>query len=173
MWINAELVVKNYKPLHLEIGMFFMNVLMKGTKKEHVEIYKLDKYPLDQDEFISKNGYPVEFYIITEDDEILATPDEIGWFDAGDESDELYDITLKEINTIIQEYDGYLMVDMEEIHEDDETDDYIEMYPVKYLDKITIRYPFEEEEEEYDEEDEKYENHWDEDEMDDDTWKTE
>lgn len=165
MYIPAELVLKTYKPLVIEPGMFFTNVLYKGTRKELVELYQLDKHPLNQEQFIEQHGYPVELYIIGEDDFILATPEQIGWWDAGEETDELYDITLKELNTIIQEYDGQLMIDVQEYHTDDESDDYVEVFPVEYLNKVTLTYLHEEEEEE----EEEYE--WDEDDIDDDTWK--
>ena len=166
MYIQAELVLKTYKPLHLEPGMFFVNIINKGTRKETTELFKLDKYPLNSEEFIKQNGYPVELYILAEDESILASPEEIGWWDAGEDTDELYDITLKELNTIIQDYDGVLMLDVDEIHTDDESDEYVEVFPIKYLDKVTLSYLHHIEEEEYDEE---YE--WDEDDIDDDTWK--
>lgn len=151
MYIPAELVLKTYKPLVIEPGMFFTNVLYKGTRKELVELYQLDKHPLNQEQFIEQHGYPVELYIIGEDDFILATPEQIGWWDAGEETDELYDITLKELNTIIQDYDGMLMIDVDEIHTDDESDEYVEVFPIKYLDKVTLCYLHEIEEEDDDE----------------------
>ena len=59
------------------------------------------------DSYIAVNGAPVEAYIvqpmINADDveEILAFPNQIGWWDDGDTSDDLEDLSVLIINKII------------------------------------------------------------------------
>jgi hypothetical protein len=93
------------------------------------------------------NGYPVEPYIIDEgnpnipnDGVVYAYPEQIGWMDEGEDSDELYDIELKNINKILSDYNGWVYI---------ETDD--DGFPVLYDDKVTIRYANIEDEYEIDE----------------------
>jgi hypothetical protein len=61
--------------------------------------------------------------------EILASPNQIGWFDRGNDSDEISDISLKQINTIFFDYQGYLAIEM----------DYYKEEPTLYDNKVTIR----------------------------------
>ena len=135
MYLECQLVFKNYKPLKLEKGMFFITEVM-GINL----IKQLDKVPLNEEEFIQLNGYPVEPYIIDinditegdEDDAIVATPDQIGWFDEGDHSDELSDISLKNINQILEQFDGWVDLEMTEAEDN-------EFIPLLYNNKVTIR----------------------------------
>jgi hypothetical protein len=46
--------------------------------------------------------------------DILANGKEIGWMDDGEHTNELRDITLKDINTILREYDGYVNIEVDE-----------------------------------------------------------
>ena len=132
MYLECMIVFKNYKPLQLEKGMFFIN--------SSYVIRELTEIPRNQEEFIAQNGYPIELYVIdpgnpNEDDGyILANPEQIGWFDEGDHSDELSDITIKNINDIIDHYEGWIDVQMEETEEGD-------FVPVLHDDKIIIRMP--------------------------------
>ena len=132
MYLECMLVFKNYKPLQLEKGMFFIN--SSYVMRELTEI------PRNQEEFIAQNGYPIELYVIdpgnpNEDDGyILAKPEQIGWFDEGEHSDELSDITIKNINDIIEHFEGWIDVQMEETEEGD-------FVPVLHDDKIIIRMP--------------------------------
>lgn len=146
MWYEAELVVKSYKPLELEIGMYFLQILHKNTVKEQAELFVLDKIPLNQEEFLQRHGYPVELYIIDESGNVIASPEQIGWWDEGEHSDELSDITVAQINIIFNDYDGYVDVEMEESEENE--DEYL---PVLYSDKVTLRYVTDDEEEEEEE----------------------
>lgn len=177
MYYLFELVLKSYKPLHLEKGMLFVQKLHQGTHKEEVNVFELDKLPQDEDEFISKHGYPVQPYIVDEFGDIVTYPDQIGWWDEGEHTDDYRDITLKEINTIFNEFDGEIFVNGEwvEFQLDEEVDDIVEdvFVPVILEGKAIICYPFEQEEEE----DEPLDDEDDDDEdpffdgMDDDTWK--
>ena len=129
MFIQAKLVPKSYKPLQLEKGMFFSTI-----KDSTIQIHELTYIPRDIDIYLELNGYPIELYIVYEGNsnlkefEILASPEQIGWFDEGNDSDELSDITIKQINNIFSNYDGYLAI---EIDLDS---------PTLYDNKVTIRY---------------------------------
>lgn len=146
MYLECILVFKSYKPLKLEKGMFFITYSM-GVNV----IRQITEIPKDMDEFVSINGYPVEPFIIDagnpnlHNGTILATPDQIGWFDEGDHSDELSDITVKNINDILEHYDGW--VDLEMV----ETEEGGEYVPVLYNNKVTIRFPQEPYDEDTDE----------------------
>ena len=75
----------------------------------------------------------------------MATPEQIGWFDEGEWSDELCDIELKHFNRILEGYDGWVLIEMME------TDNEDELTPVIYNNKVTIAYA--DLEDEYDNED--------------------
>lgn len=152
MWLEAELILKSYKPLNLEKGMFFIQKLHQDTIKETVELFQLNKVPQNEEEFIQRNGYPVELFIIDASEQIIATPEQIGWMDDG--GDELHDITLKELNIILNDYDGMIDIEVDAFGWDDDEcmdcDDEGFILPVIYDGKVTVRF-FEDEEEEEDE----------------------
>lgn len=169
MFTHAKLVLQSYKPLKLEKGMWFI-----ATHNGQVSIYELG-YTIYSDEqmetFLQLNGYPVEPYLyiqgnpnIPDETFVIATPEQIGWFDEDEESDEMHDITIKEINNILDN-DGWCEIEVEEEHLDDDEaqEDYINILPVLLENKVTIRYIFDddddedyEEEEEEDEEDKEF-----------------
>jgi hypothetical protein len=160
MFIEALMVFKSYKPLKLEKGMLFI-----VQQPRYKEIVKLDRVPANDEEFIRINGYPIEPYIIDvvnpnlpQNELILATPEQIGWFDEGDWCDELCDIEVRHYNRIIEGYDGYVLI---EVDYDEEADDADMFKPVLYNNKVTISYA--DLEDEYDEDDdddeEEYETH--------------
>ena len=117
MYFLAQLVVKSYIPHTLEKGMWFVKTLYYGDKL----IFALDKTFLNKEEeeaFITENGYPVKPYIVEEymdgsTPAILATPEEIGWLDEGEDTDELRDVTLEDINYIVNYEDGFLLIDID------------------------------------------------------------
>jgi len=137
MYLECMLVFKSYKPLKLEKGMFFLTYAM-GVNI----VRQITEVPKDMDEFVSINGYPVEPYIIdpgnpNEDNGyVVATPEQVGWFDEGDHSDKISDITVNNINDIFEHYDGWIDVEMTET--DDEEGEYV---PLLYNNKVTIRMP--------------------------------
>ena len=141
MWIELEMVLSSYKPLSLEKGMWFVQKLHHGTIKETIELFELHRVPQDQEQFIQQNGYPVEVKIINSDGEVVVLPHEIGWWDEGDHTDEFRDITIKDISFIISECDG--MVDLL-------IDDYSGEVIIEE-DKVVLRVPQEEYEEDDDE----------------------
>ena len=114
MWVPAEIVLKNYLPLELEEGMLFINRISVGVIEPYIELFELEELPGDNDEFMSKNGAPVKLVIIDDEGGILATHDEIGWWDDGDDSDEYRDVTLDDINYLLRELDGYVDIEVDE-----------------------------------------------------------
>jgi hypothetical protein len=140
MYIDAELVLKSYKPLELEEGMFFVN---KIARTDAIELFILKELPDDEEKFVVTHGYPIELYIIqhellnnTETPILLATPEEIGLWDK-EGSDEFTEITIEEINNIISQFTGLL-----EIYIDDETD-----APLLVENKVVLKYLTDDEEE--------------------------
>jgi hypothetical protein len=138
MFIQAKLVPKSYKPLRLEQGMFFVTI-----KNDAIHLHTLNFIPRDVETYSQLNGWPVELYIVFEGNpnlkefEILATPEQIGWFDDGEYSDEISDITIRQINKIFSDHQGYLAVEF----------DHITNQPTLYDNKVTIRYVDESEDE--------------------------
>jgi hypothetical protein len=128
MWSSAEIVLKSYLPLELEEGMLFVNRIFIGVVEPYVELWQLEEIPEDIDEFMAKHGAPVELLIIDEDGNVLATDEEIGWWDEGEDTDELRDITLDDINLVLRAWEGYLAI---EIDEETET-------PVIMEDKVVL-----------------------------------
>ena len=177
MFYTVELVLKSYMPRQLEPGMWFITKLNPGTRKEYTEIWALDKTPSQPlEEFITIYGAPVEPYLIY-DEQVIAEPHEIGWWDSGPDYEDLRDIDLKDINFILEEYDGYVDIQIDEwdfAHEE-------ELNPIIYAEKVTLCIPGTYDEDDDDEwEDEggdDDDNGYDEgkdpffDHMDDDSWK--
>lgn len=114
MWMSAEIVFNSYLPLELEEGMLFINRISVGIIDPFIELFELKEIPEDSDAFMSKHGCPVELAIIDESDNLLASHDEIGWWDEGEHTDELRDITLDDINYILRELDGYIDIEYDE-----------------------------------------------------------
>jgi hypothetical protein len=123
--ITGKLVFASFKPLKLEVGMLFLN-----REKSEESISQLDHLPMNDDEYISKYGYPVEPAVvqpgnpnIDNDGFVIVPSHRIGWWDDGEDVDELHTITVKEINNIIDFYDGWVDVEIED--EFDEEDNII------------------------------------------------
>jgi hypothetical protein len=144
MFIDCKLVLKSYVPEKLEKGMWFVRVkteVIYGNKQEYLHVTELNIVPRDIDTYLTYNGYPVKPYLVypminPDDTEVIAAyPEEIGWWDEGDHVDELRDITVKDINNIL-EWDNS-MVQIEVL--DDEEDEDGTPIPVLYNDKVTLR----------------------------------
>ena len=118
MWYPAEISLSSYLPPELEIGMLFINRISVGVIEPYIELFELEELPEDADAFMAKHGAPVEIAIIDEDDDILASHDEIGWWDDGDDVDEYREITLDDINYILRELDGYVDIEYDEVEDD-------------------------------------------------------
>ena len=143
MFVDAQLVFKSYMPEDgLQKGMLFLTLL---SKEPH--IYVLNQMPPNQEEFMKINGFPVRAYIvdtgnpnIVASEIIYAHPEQIGWMDEGEDSDELYDIEIKNMNKILADYNGWVYIEVDN-----------DGFPVLYDDKVTIRYADIEDEYEIDE----------------------
>jgi len=136
---EAELALRSYMPKRLELGMLFADVTEESTT-----LWELDKIPNDEEAFMVENGAPMEVYIIDNDDSVIAEPHEIGWFDEGDDTDELRDITLDDINYILNEFDGWIEIEIiEDFFDEDE-----QVIPNMYEQKVVVRLLTDEETEE-------------------------
>jgi len=136
---EAELALRSYMPKRLELGMLFADVTEEGTT-----LWELDKIPQDEEAFMVEHGAPMEVYIIDNDDSVIAEPHEIGWFDEGDDTDELREITLDDINYILNEFDGWVEIEIiEDFFDEDE-----QVIPNMYEQKVVVRLLTDEEEEE-------------------------
>lgn len=110
MYIDAILNVKSYIPRELEKGMMFVNALREG-----IEVYELNDGIRDWvnhshtrvEAFLRGHGYPVELELIgisLENDlpYQLAHHEEIGWVDEGEDSEDMHEITIDDINEILR-----------------------------------------------------------------------
>ena len=114
MWYPAEIVLKSYLPSELEVGMLFTNRISVGVIEPFIELFELEEIPEDEDAFMAKHGCPIELAIIDEDGDLIASHDELAWWDDGPESDEYRDITLDDINYILRECEGYVDIQIED-----------------------------------------------------------
>lgn len=183
MFTLAKLVFKSYMPLQLEKGMWFASKqkdIVYGKIYEYLQIHELQHVPQDMDSYIAVNGAPVEPYIVMpmlnpdSPEEILATPDQIGWWDQGDTSDDLEDLTVQIINAYIYGEDGENGAIALEVF-DSEDEEGIHRNVVFFHNKVTIRHvtfvnEFDDDEDDDDYEDDLYdgdiyEDDWDEDDL--------
>ena len=118
MWYPAEIAVKSYLPPELEVGMLFTNRISVGVIEPFIELFELEEIPEDPDAFMSRHGVPVELVIIDESGNLLASHDEIGWWDEGEHTDELRDITLDDINYLLREFEGYIDIEYDIVEDD-------------------------------------------------------
>ena len=114
MWYPAEISFSSYLPPELEEGMLFINRISVGVIEPFIELFELEELPEDPDAFMAKHGCPVELLIVDENGNLLASHDEIGWWDEGDDSDEYRDITLDDINYLLREFEGYIDIKYDE-----------------------------------------------------------
>jgi hypothetical protein len=118
MWYTAEIALKSYLPLELEEGMLFINRISVGVVEPYVELFELEEIPEDPEAFMVKHGAPIDLLIIDDEGRIIASHDQIGWWDEGEDTDELRDITLDDINFVLRELDGYVDIEYDEIEDD-------------------------------------------------------
>lgn len=145
MWLEVNLKVNFYQPEDLLSGMWFMNSLYPGSDREFVELWLLEEDIIEEeyDNFVAKNGFPVEPILTLEmknpdePDLIIAYPPEIGWI-YEDEDDELRTFDIEDANWIIQNNDGkvYILID-EEAYEQDET-----IYTLTENQEVIMKYFF-------------------------------
>ena len=118
MWFPAEISLSSYLPDELEEGMLFINRISVGVIEPYIELFELEEIPEDPEAFMVKHGAPIELIIIDDKGNIIAFQDQIGWWDEGEDTDELRDITLDDINFILRELDGYVDIEYDEIEDD-------------------------------------------------------
>lgn len=97
MYVEAELVTLAYKPRKLKQGMLFID-----RKKDPPEIYELEHNFLNIEKYMKDNGCPVELGIF--DISLiyqLAKHEEIAWVDEGEDSEDMHEITIEDINSIL------------------------------------------------------------------------
>lgn len=136
MWYTGELAYRSYLPKKLEKGMLFITIQHQGTVKESVEVWTLERSEQHMDDYLATHGAPIELHVINEDGDILAEPEEIGWFDLGESFMTLTDISLKEINIILNEYDGLVEIEID----DDSYDNEDIISPLIQHEKVTLRF---------------------------------
>ena len=172
---TVRLVPRSYMPDDLEIGMYFFTD----------RIIQLDKVPQNKDTFMQEYGYPVEFYIVDEDpnqrwSNVLATPQQIGWFDFDPEGEDFAEMSVEHLNLIALEYEGWCQIDVfhESLDDDEAHDDYIKVLPELLEGKViihTMDYEGDLEDEDWDGEEWQWEDddedEYDDTDLDDDTWK--
>lgn len=105
LFSEGELVIKSYVCDELEIGMLFVNKISVGVIDEYIEIWSLKEIPLDMNEFLAKNGAPIDLMVIDDEDSLIAIGEQLNTLCY---KDELLDLDLTHINTIFREYEGYL-----------------------------------------------------------------
>jgi hypothetical protein len=175
MFTLAKLVFKSYMPRQLEKGMWFVSKqkdVVYGQIYEYLQLHELTHIPQDMESYIAFNGAPVEPYIVMptqnrdDKEEILATPDQIGWWDQGDTSDDLEDLTVQIINAYIYGEDGENGDIALEVF-DSEDEEGIHRNVVFFHNKVTIRHvSFVDEHEYEDDDDDNYDEYNDGDEED-------
>jgi len=144
MWIAVQLAYHHYSPDDIKNDTLFMNRINYSTDKEIIELWTLDDDMLsllEYDNIIENYGYPVLPYLIDENNKIIAEPDQLGWWDAGDITDELIPFGIKEMNFIMQEFDGLL-----EIFVDEELLEKNEIEPIFEEGLVIMRFLTEDEE---------------------------
>jgi hypothetical protein len=114
MWYPAEFAIESYLPNELEVGMLFINRISVGVIDPYIELFELEEVPEDADAFMAKNGAPVKIIIVDDEANVIATHDEIGWWDDGDHTDEYRDVTLDDINYLLRELVGYVDIEVDE-----------------------------------------------------------
>jgi len=118
MYLGAELVIKSYVPDSIEPGMFFMVKDFSGENLKPLRLWQITSmYINSTEDVISRFGYPVELYIVDYGDAVLARPEQIGWYDEGDHTEDLRDIELRDINDILENHEGFVEIDVDDMDE--------------------------------------------------------
>ena len=105
MYYECRMILQSYVPDQPRKGMLFMTLINNNPY-----VYELNNVR-DYDNYVIESGFPVLPYIYDignpnlENHAIIAVPDQIGWFDVGEHSDELIDVEVKHINAILQDYE--------------------------------------------------------------------
>lgn len=111
MWYPCKLVLKNYIPLSIERGMYFRTLDGEG-------VWQLDKKVTDPLTFFALYGFPVEIHIMDENVE-LASPENIKYIaervvDSDEYGKNIWEITEDDINYILSEDEGNVLVEIKD-----------------------------------------------------------
>lgn len=155
MYILVKLIFQSYIPDEIDKTMLFkqrVSEVIYGKVYEYDRVFQMSTIssmsPEDFDSFLQMHGYPVKPVIVSitanpdDNADILATDEQIGWWDDGPHCDELRDIELKDMNFVLQEEDGVLEMEVR-FHRTEDGESVIE--PVLFMDKVTLRIPTDEE----------------------------
>lgn len=130
MYVEAKLIFQYYVPDEGQNEFMFFEKNNKGEPY----VYSISGIR-DIEAYMEINGYPVKPNILLEgnpniddSDAVLTTSDQIAWIDDGPDSDSLRDLEIKDMNSIIQDDDFNIMIEV-----DDETEE-----PILYEGKCTI-----------------------------------
>jgi len=144
--MEAVLIFQSYElPSWQEIepGMMFTSLDKYSDYVRIRTISQEQSLRIDKELFIRENGHPVMPYVCAMDGTILARPEEIGWWDCGEDCDSYTEIGEKEFNFIL-ENEG--LIDVETTYDDEEG------YQLLYMDGkviISVLQEYEESEEEF------------------------
>lgn len=126
MYYPAILCTRNYNPDVLEKGMVFLGV----NNEQEINIWELQENVNDEDTFISKHGFPVQFYITDGYEDVIVEEDKIGWMEE-DDNNNLHELSLQEINYILNECEGNIEIKIK--------DEGWNIIPEYVEDKVVIR----------------------------------
>jgi len=135
MYYPVELRLSNYKPLLLEEGMLIPSIKYLEDEDSYIELWEVTEEMVRRyspEEFFSEFGYPVELSLLDDYDHVIAEHDQIAWWD--NDTDKLEYLTLKYINNILREDEGYVEVDVDSFYV---TADILE--PKLFEDKVILR----------------------------------
>jgi hypothetical protein len=146
---TVRLVPRSYLPDSITPGMLFFTD----------RIIQVDKAPINQEDFMQEYGYPVEFYLVDQDpnlrwSNVLATPQQVGWFDYDPEGEDFAEITVDHLNLIALEYDGWCQIDVytDNLDDDEAHEEYVKVMPELLEGKVII-HTLDYDDDDYDEED--------------------
>jgi hypothetical protein len=134
MYIEAKLIFQYYVPTIEEHTVSKEYIFYQTNNKGEPYVFSISGIR-DIEAFLDANGYPVRPNIllpgnpnIDDSDAVLTTSDQVGWIDDGPDCDNLRDLEIKDMNSIIQDDDFNIMIEV-----DDETDE-----PILFEGKCTI-----------------------------------
>lgn len=141
MYYPVKLILINYVPNELRKGLLFASTLFPNTEKQRMEVWAHEsRTHLSATEFFEIHGFPVEMKLLTEEGLEIASGEQLAWWDDNDSSSEnLKDMTLNEVNTILNDYEGVVDILIDE--------DYYSLgnvVPLIAMDKVVLRFHCEE-----------------------------
>ena len=136
MYYIGKLVVKNYKPLLLEEGMLFVDHINPIDEEGYLQLWESTKWQcsvIKSEDFFFSYGYPVELYLVDQDEEPIAEHGQIAWWNDR-KTEQLSNITLKQINHLLKEWDGIVEIDIDEFYAENDI-----MEPKLFEGKVILR----------------------------------